>query len=104
MAHKKFIVFLIAVFLLIAAAAQGVNAVGGLVDQPSTLNGKVSVHGLAATGSGVREGQPLLSVDGIAGAAVAARATVSGTVAEVLVKPGDTIKSGQIIARIKPSA
>jgi biotin carboxyl carrier protein len=102
MQRKKWIVSIAAIFLLIFA--QQASAAGALADQTSVLSGKVSAQGLAAPGSGVKEGEALLSVDSIAGPAVAARATVGGVVAEVLVRPGDLIKSGQVIARIKPPA
>ncbi|MDR2007048.1 MAG: hypothetical protein LBP78_07395 [Acidaminococcales bacterium] len=102
MLQRKWVIGITAAFLLVFA--QWGYAAGGLVDQPSTLSGKVSAKGFAAQGGSIREGQPLLLVESVAGAAVAARATVSGIIADILVKPGDMIKSGQIDARIKPSA
>jgi multidrug resistance efflux pump len=102
MFSKRRFLFVLAVFLFVLA--QNVCAAEGLVEQVCTLSGRVSAVGLVARGDDVQEGQPLLRVDGIAGPAVAARATVSGAVAEILVKPGDIIKSGQIIVRIRPSA
>ncbi len=74
-----------------------------LVAQTSTLSGTVSAQGLVLQGAVVREGQVIVAIESVAGVASAARATVDGTVVEVLVKPGDRVKSGQIVARIKPS-
>jgi pyruvate/2-oxoglutarate dehydrogenase complex dihydrolipoamide acyltransferase (E2) component len=94
------LLFAVAAFLFILPP--GALAADGALDQVTTLAGVVSREGLTAAGAAVKEGDVLLRVMSIQGSAPAARATVSGRVAEVLVKAGDQVKSGQVIARIKP--
>lgn len=84
-------VFLIAGSLLVTASA--------VIDQKGVLAGTVT--SLIVSGTAVREGDILVSVDTLTGSVPAARATSSGVVAEVLVKKGDTIQIGQIVARIQ---
>ncbi|MBP2627206.1 MAG: hypothetical protein H6Q68_1917 [Firmicutes bacterium] len=84
-------VFLIAGSLLVAASPA--------VDQVGVLSG--SVTDLITPGTTVREGDILVRVDTLTGPVPAARATMGGVVAEVLVKPGDSIKIGDVVARIK---
>lgn len=99
MLHKKKITLLI-VILIVAVAAWTVWA-NSLVDQKVVLSGQVSARGMAAPGTVVREGDILLVVDTITGPLPAARATVDGVVREVLVRPGDTVKSGDVVVRIE---
>lgn len=84
-------VLLIAGSLLVTASAA--------VDQIGVLSG--SVTDVATPGTTVREGDILVRVDTLTGPLPAARATMNGVVAEVLVKSGDSIKIGDIVARIK---
>lgn len=97
--YKKFAV--IAVLIMVSVAFWGVSA-SNAVDQKAVLAGRVLPMGLVASGAIVREGSPLLFVDSITGAVAAARATTDGTVREVLVKPGDTVKTGDVVVRIDP--
>jgi len=83
-------VFLIAGSLLVTASAA--------VDQVGVLSGPVT--DVVTSGIAVREGDTLVRVNTLAGPVPAARATTSGVVAEVLVKPGDSIKIGDVVARI----
>ena len=100
MIHKKTI--LLGVVFLMLAAIWGVSA-DSLIDQNGVLAGRVVTLDLVAVGSPVKEGIVLARVESIAGAAVAARATRDGVVREVLVKPGETVRVGQVIARIEPA-
>lgn len=84
-------VFLIAGSLLVAASA--------IVDQIGVLSG--SVTDSVTPGTTVCEGDILVRVNTLTGPVSAARATANGVVTEVLVKPGDSIKIGDIVARIK---
>ncbi len=52
-------------------------------------------------GQQVKEGEVLVCVKTALGIAVASRATVNGTVVEVLVKPGEIVKVQQAVAVIK---
>ena len=97
--HKKTIVILVS---LIVAATIWVGAATNLVDQHGVLSGRVVSQNLVAVGVFVKEGTVLANVESITGTAPAARATRDGVVREVLVKPGDIVRAGQVIARIEP--
>lgn len=97
MFSKKIIIATTVVLLLIASSL--IVTANAAVDQIGVLSGKVIY--LMAPGTAVREGDILVKVDTLTGPATAARATTNGVVAEVLVKPGDSIKIGDIVARIR---
>lgn len=101
MLHKKQVILLVIV-LTVAAAVWTVWA-NSLVDQRVVLSGEVMARGMAAPGTVVREGDILLVVNTITGPVPAARATTDGIVREVLVSPGATVKSGDVVARIEPT-
>lgn len=82
----------------VALAAGAADA----VPQVSSLNGTVVADGLVAVGTAVKEGQVLVMVKTFAGNAPAARASIDGTVVEVLVVPGSEISAGQVVVKIKP--
>ena len=82
----------------VALAAGAADAVA----QASSLNGTVVADGLVAVGTAVKEGQVLVMVKTFAGNAPAARASIDGTVVEVLVVPGSEISAGQVVVKIKP--
>jgi len=97
MLRKKTIIGVaIAVFLIAGSLLVTANAA---VNQISVLSG--SVTNVVAAGSAVREGDTLVRVDTLTGPVPAARATSKGVVTEVLVKPGDSIKVGDIVARVE---
>ena len=98
--HKKTMVVAVVAILAISA---WVASAGNLVDQQGVLAGRVVAQNLTTVGAMVREGTVLVRVESITGAAVAARATRDGVIREVLVKPGDMIKAGQVVARIEPT-
>ncbi len=97
MFSKKIIITATVVLLLISGSLM-VTA-NAAVDQIGVLSGKVIY--LLAPGTPVREGDILVKVDTLAGSATAARATRTGVIAEVLVQPGDIIKIGDVVARIR---
>lgn len=98
--HKKTIIILVAFVL---AATIWVGAATNLVDQNGVLAGRIVAQNLVVTGTFVKEGTVLAQVESITGASPAARATRDGVVREVLVKPGDVVRAGQLIARIEPA-
>lgn len=100
MAHKKAIIA-ITVLLVIGVVAWSLAA-GQTVEQRGVLSGNVLSNGLVAVGAAAREGDILVYVETITGPAAAVRANVDGVVREVLVKPGDKVKSGDILVRIEP--
>lgn len=74
-----------------------------VVEVKASLRGEVLAEGLAKAGDSVDEGDPLVFVKTQTGRAVAARATVDGRVAEMLVGPGAVIRDlGTVVARIEP--
>ena len=100
MAHKKSIIAL-TVLLVIGVVAWSLAA-GQTVDQRGVLSGSVMSKGLVATGAVAREGDILVYVETITGPAAAVRANVDGVVREVLVRPGDTVKTGDVLVKIEP--
>lgn len=97
MLHRKSI--FIVTLLLIAAIGIWTVSANTLVDQKAVLNGKVVQ--VVAVGTVVREGDTLVKIETITGGVPAARATTDGSVKEVLVKSGDSIRSGDIVVRIQ---
>ena len=96
---KRFkVVMLLALIVLLIPATL---FAGQVVDHSSVLTGTFIAQGLVTTGQIVKQGDIVVMVDTIAGPAPAARANVKGKVTEVLVKAGDTIHVGQIVARIE---
>jgi biotin carboxyl carrier protein len=73
------------------------------IDQTSVLSGQVVSQGLVTPGTVVREGNVLVNVQTLAGPMPTARATSDGVVREVLVKAGETIRSGDVVARVEPT-
>lgn len=99
MLHKRGIV-LVALALVVAIGAWAAAA-NSVVDQKSVLSGKVLDNNLVTCGANVREGDVLVVVDTITGPVPAVRATVDGKVKEVMVRPGDTIHTGDVLVRIE---
>lgn len=95
---KRYLVFVL-LALIMAASAVACAMEGAQVKQQAVISG--TVVKTAAVGSAVRSGDSLVDISTLTGTASAARATVDGTVTQVLVKPGDEIAPGQIIAYIK---
>ena len=100
MLRNKKILVVLTLILLLGAAAWAVAA-GTVVDQRSVLTGTVLPQGLAAPGASVREGNILVYVDTIAGPAAAVRANTDGIVRDVLVRPGDRVKTGDVLIRLE---
>ena len=88
---------LLSLFLIMGVA----NANGSLVVQKSILQGEVVATQLVAVGQQVKEGEALVCVKTALGTAVASRATVNGTVVEVLVRPGEIVKTQQAVVVLK---
>lgn len=95
---KKQVFGIIAVLVLLVSLAA---ASGNLVDQRGVLSGKVLADNLVSVGAAVREGDVLVKVSTVTGAAPAVRATTDGIVREVLVTPGKSVGSGDVLVRIE---
>ena len=74
----------------------------GAIDHSAVLNGKVATQGLVKVNDTVQEGQVLVNVQTLTGIAPTSRAKVSGVVIEVLVAPGEPVKTGQVLVKIEP--
>lgn len=97
MLHKKSIAVL--AVLLVFAAGIWAAAAGALMDQRAVLAGEVTE--VVGIGTVVSEGSELVRVTTLAGTATAARANAAGVVKEVLVQPGNKIKSGDVVVRLE---
>lgn len=98
MTRRQQTILLVSIVILIISSM--VSATGSLVDQKSVLSGKV--HAAIGPGSVVREGDVLVVVNTILGPSPAVRATMDGVVRELLVKPGASVRQGEIAVRIEP--
>lgn len=95
---KRNIVFILsAVIFMVCAAALAMK--NTQVEQKAVIGGNVSYT--VTVGSVVKSGDPLVEISTLTGTTPAARATVDGTVKQILVKQGDTVKAGQIVAYIE---
>lgn len=94
----------IALVILLASAAAAGAAPRALLDVKSTLAGTVLADDLVEVGASVDDAQPLVYVQtALTGTrAVAARAPRDAVVREVLVKAGQRIERGDVVARIEP--
>lgn len=100
MLNNKRLMFMTLTFLLVASI---VAYAATPVNQVSALSGKVSAANMVSKGQSVKEGQVLVMIESITGTTPAARANTDGTVTAVMVKPGDMIKPGQVVAQITPA-
>ena|GEM_PF-171275 len=87
--------------VLMMALISAVSA-APVVEHSAVLSGKVSAQGLVSVGMTVAEGDVLVNVGTIAGIAPTSRSKAAGVVAEVLVAPGEAVKTGQVIVRVEP--
>lgn len=71
------------------------------VEQKAVVGGTVSYT--ITAGSVVKSGDSLVEISTLTGTTSASRATVDGTVKQILVKQGDEIKAGQVVAYIEQS-
>lgn len=94
----------ILIIITVLATAAGAAPGPVLVDVKTTLAGIVLADDLVEVGDRVEDGQVLVYVQtrltGLKSAA--ARARGAGTVREVLVKPGQTVEQGNVVARVEP--
>lgn len=91
---------LILTAILILAVTAWVAAAPQSVDHRSVLSGHVL--SVVNPGTTVQEGAVLVIVGTLTGPIPAARATTDGVVKEVLVRPGDIIRQGDLVVRVEP--
>ncbi len=89
-------IFLLCLFMFGAIAFAMENK---QVGQEAIIGGTVSK--IVTVGTVVNSGDSLVDISTLTGTASACRATVDGTVEQVLVNVGDNITSGQIVVYIK---
>lgn len=94
----KILCSLIMMFLVTAVCL----AAPSLIDQRGVLTGQVLADNLAAEGMLVQVGTPLVMIQTPVGPVAATRANVKGIVRQVLVAPGDMIRTGEVLVRIEP--
>jgi biotin carboxyl carrier protein len=99
--NKRYVAY--GLLLLLVAMVTWAFAAPNAVEEKSILSGTVIAEKLVVVGQSVKEGDSLVCVNTITGSAVAARATIDGTIIEVLVKPGDKIKIGDTLVKIDSS-
>lgn len=95
---------LIALGLVVGASAAHAATAPPWLEVKSVLAGVVESQPLTSVGDVVEDGQAIIFVrTPLTGTVdVAARAPRAGIVREVLVRPGQTIERGDIVARIEP--
>ncbi len=93
---------LLVCLVLMLAFATWTAAAGNVVDQRSVLSGTVLSQGLIWPGTMVKEGDVILMVQTIVGPAPAVRANADGRLKEITVRPGDYVRTGDVLARIEP--
>lgn len=93
-----------AVLILLTAAVASAAPRVALLDVKSSLAGVVLADDLAEVGAQVGDGQPLVYVrTTLTGTkSVAARAPRDGIVREMLVRPGQRVERGDVVARLEP--
>ena len=96
---KRYIVFVLVLCMMMAAAAACAME-SSQVEQKAVISGTVAQT--IAVGSQVKSGDSLVDISTLTGTSSAARATLDGTVSQVLVKPGDQVSPGQAVAYIQP--
>ena len=102
--HRWMICLLVILAGLTAAAPPGAAQQSNPVLVHVTIGGEVLSLQLARVGQTVKQGEPLIFIRGTSsGAALpAAVAPVSGQVVQVMVRPGDQVNIGDVVAAIQP--
>ncbi|WP_182187762.1 biotin/lipoyl-containing protein [Pectinatus frisingensis] len=95
---KKKILGIVLVGIIALAGIYHMASAQAVTNEVSALSGTVSWT--AQPGATVQEGNDLVRIETMTGSTAACRASADGVVKEVLVSPGQMIKSGQIVARI----
>ena len=98
---KNFRIKVASLFSILSLSITMVVFAAGVIDHSAVLNGKVAAQGLVKVNDTVQEGQVLVSVETLTGVAPTSRAKVTGVVTEVLVTPGQSVKTGQIVVKVE---
>lgn len=87
-----------ALFVCLMAGGIHLAIAGSLTDVRSILGGTVAWT--VPVGTRVEEGSEIIRISTLTGTTAAARASVAGTVQQVLVGEGDTVQKGTVVAKI----
>lgn len=97
--RKKYI--LLAAFAVMGVSGAYTVGCAAVTDQHAVVKGLVVAEGLVRQSEAVRQGDVFINVKTLDGGTIAAtRATTSGSVSQVLVKPGDMLAPHQLVAKI----
>ncbi len=96
---KRNLICILMICMILMGAAVAMATGNKQVEQKAVISGTV-VRTVAA-GTAVKSGDSLIEISTLTGATSAARATVDGTVGQVLVRQGDEVKPGQVVAYIE---
>lgn len=94
--YKKILILTLVILGLVASVA-----LAAVMEQSSSLKGRVLSEGIPTIGQEVQEGQVLLYVNSISGKMPAVRANIAGRVVEVLVRSGEEVAVGQVVFKIQ---
>lgn len=86
---------IITVLAMVGAFFLGSTALAADVQHTAVLGGTVA--NVAPVGQSVKEGDVLLTVNGLAGPMPATRASVDGVVKAVMVHPGTDVHQGEVV-------
>ncbi|MDU2063688.1 MAG: biotin/lipoyl-binding protein [Sporomusaceae bacterium] len=92
---------IVCITILLVALVAAYSSAAGLVDQKGVVPGKVAAQSLVTEGMHVSVGTPLVMVATPVGLVPATRANVNGVVRQVLVQPGDTVNTGDVLVRLE---
>ncbi len=97
---KRYAYTIVLLALCLAFAWYHGASAASLIEETSVLNGNVSWT--VPVGTQVKQGSSLINIATLTGDASASRASADGTVQAVLVKPGDTVKEGEVVVKLQP--
>ncbi len=96
---KRNLICTLMICMILMGAAVAMATGNKQVEQKAVISG--TVVQTVATGTAVKSGDSLIEISTLTGTTSAARATVDGTVGQVLVRQGDEVKPGQVVAYIE---
>ncbi len=96
---KRNLICTLMICMILMGAAVAMATGNKQVEQKAVISG--TVVQTVVTGTAVKSGDSLIEISTLTGTTSAARATVDGTVGQVLVRQGDEVKPGQVVAYIE---
>ncbi len=96
---KRNLICILMICMILMGVAVAMATENKQVEQKAVISG--TVVQTVAVGTVVKSGDSLIEISTLTGTTSAARATVDGTVGQVLVRQGDEVKPGQVVAYIE---